>query len=70
LAKKNRELIQKIHEVDSLKVKYEEAYAAIEPVGTLGTTSSKVLIYFLACSYIIAIYKNVTCWRSEINNES
>jgi len=45
LAKKNRELIQKIHEVDSLKAKYEEAFAAIEPVGTLGTTSSKVIIF-------------------------
>lgn len=43
MAKRNRELIHRIHEVDSLKTRYEEAYASMEqPIGTLGTASSKV----------------------------
>ncbi len=47
MAKRNRELIHRIHEVDSLKTRYEEAYASMEqPIGTLGTASSKVNFYF------------------------
>ena len=47
IAKKNRELINKIHDVDSLRNRYEEAYAAAEPVGTISSKVRYTIKFYL-----------------------
>jgi len=41
ITKKNKELIEKIQEVDALKAKYQEALANVNPITT--STTSKVI---------------------------
>jgi len=42
ITKKNKELIEKIQEVDALKAKYQEALTNVNPITT--STTSKVIL--------------------------
>jgi hypothetical protein len=48
IAQKNRELLQKIQEVDALKQKYEEAIASVDPITT---ATSKVFCFNLLVKF-------------------
>lgn len=47
IAMKNRELIDKIQQVDALKMKYEDAIANVEPIKTSSKVKRFVVIYFV-----------------------